>query len=133
MCTHYCCSVPGVFPYVPSVPLFPCPFPPSLLLLPLPLPCLCPPAPTIASPPARLAPSLTPHTGLAVIAYQYTVQLCSVVAKYIPPSSGTPPPPLPPSPRRTSTSRQVSSAGAALSAVSPPSPGTPLGTFPCGG
>ena len=70
-------------------------------------------------------PSPTPHTYLAVIAQQCTVQPCSVFAECIPSLSGTPPPPLPLPLRCTSTSRQVSSVGAAPSADASPSPVTP--------
>ena len=49
------------------------------------------------------------------------------------PFIGTPPPPLPPPPRCTSTPRQFSAAGSALSTISPLGPGTPPGPFPCGG
>ena len=133
MCTRYCCSVPGAFLYAPSVSLLTHTFPLLPLSPHLPLTDQYPPSPNTESPPVPPVPFLTPHTGLTVIAYQCTVQRCSGIAEFIPPSSGTPPPPLPLLPRFTSTYRQVSSTGAALSDVLPPDPGTPLGPYHVGG
>ena len=129
MCNCYGCSVPRVLLYFTSVTFIPHTFPPTPLPLPSPPPYYVPHVPTTASPLAPPLPFPTPHTCLTVVAYKCNVQPCYGAAGCSPQLTRTPHPPLSLPPRCTSTSRPVSSVGSFLSAVSPPGPEPPPGTF----
>ena len=116
-----------------SVNILPCPLLLSPLPLPAPPPGQLPPVPTTASILAPQDPFSNHHTGLTVITYRCTIQMCSADALYTPTLSIIPPPTLPPPLRCIFTSCTVSSEGAIPSAVSPPGSETPSGPCPCGG
>ena len=82
-------SILGVFLFFPSGAPPPHPLPPPLppTLLPFPPPYFCLPDTTTESSPAPPVSSPVLQTGLAVIASQCTVRLCSAISKCTPPLS----------------------------------------------